>query len=755
MIDRNKGQGTKVERQIPMRLKRAFTLIELLTVIAITAILLTIIILPVFQSFNLLRTAQSYSDAQDKARVLIERIQREINNSALVRDNSGVAGSLAMVVPNQPTPANFGQDIVVTVPFAKIDLIMPAEGEPDPSGVLRNPYITKDEFGNPIQGKIDPTLRAPRGQTIFPVSQGFTLVRYFVGLARPFEDVGGTRFALRYNNTYDGLLMQRNGQRDNLFVLYRAEVQPRILLPAGYVANTELFEADAQGNPILDDPDFFSLLPGTDYQIGNRQLTAAGLAKSARISQWIRRSTIQTEVSRYDMIQPLYNKANRLVFHDLRTDPSDVVGPALKDRPRLLPLIQFKPTRVNGEPAEGMMAVRLGEEMENAKETGPDVFRTEFGAWSGTTVRMYPSGWNRTNAALNEYLVERIDQADGHIKIFVYDPDSGVADSIGGVAVFDVTEYNRVASNRQPADLGPFNMGVLPAANGFPNLFMAFLPDTGLGKVTASFGIDTVSDKPLSAGLPGGATINQPQVLTGPAVGPLNDPTAASPWANATSINERFNRLWVDPAFAAFKPDKLHRFIDLRVTNQLDASASPMDPAVGFGRTKIVAGSDIVIGPDQNPGPNFGEPIRYTRTTRTPGPNQYKINYVDLPEPDYALYGLPNPPAAYTATDFTSAIFQARFKVGYIQLNSDPNVPLPSGNIRVYYRFQFTGGKFAGNRNAIENLLGAPQDAVAVDYDTRQLMSVLLTIRNYPQSNVPNPQTVTLSATAKVRNYLR
>ena len=56
---------------------------------------------------------------------------------------------------------------------------------------------------------------------------------------------------------------------------------------------------------------------------------------------------------------------------------------------------------------------------------------------------------------------------------------------------------------------------------------------------------------------------------------------------------------------------------------------------------------------------------------------------------------VPNPGILYIATytpgNFSSEVFQARFKVGYIQLNSDPNVPLPLGNIRVNYRFQFTG----------------------------------------------------------------
>jgi hypothetical protein len=61
------------------------------------------------------------------------------------------------------------------------------------------------------------------------------------------------------------------------------------------------------------------------------------------------------------------------------------------------------------------------------------------------------------------------------------------------------------------------------------------------------------------------------------------------------------------------------------------------------------------------------------------------------------------------------------------------------GRIRVAYRFQFTNAT----------------DTVRVDYDTRQLMQILVTIRNYPQSSVPNPQTVTMKATANVKNFIR
>lgn len=728
------------------RSRKAFTLIELLTVIAITAILLTIIVLPIFQSFNLTRAAQAFSDAQDKARILIERIQREINNGASVRDNSGLRGSIAVRVPSSPG-GTYGPVVIETLPYMKLDIVKPAQGEPDPA----NP----GQFIDPNTGKVDPTLRSPKGQVVLPVSPGSTIVRYFVAPRNPFA---------AYNNPYDGLLMSRGGNQDNLYVLYRAEALVYVWDSNlnRFVVNTELFEADPTdptGNTVALLDDRFFMIPDLDNQ-GNALAGAALAAKQARVRNWLRRSVIQTEVSRYDMIQPLYNKANRIVFHDLRTDPSDAIGPALKDRPRLLPLVQFRPTRVSGEPAEGKMAVRLGEEMENAQETGPDVWTTVFAGWVSTTIRAYPSGWNRNIAAQDEYLIARLDPADNHIKIFEYDPGSGVPDDQSGTAVFDITAYNQQVSLLQanPNLAGPFNAALLPGATSSTaarNLFMAFLPDSGLGKVVASFGIDTVK---VAGALQPGASISQPEVATGPADSPLVDNGAGAVYSGpGYEINRCFNRVWNDPAYVGLRPDKIHRFIDLRVAQQTDNTRSygPLHPTLGLGRTKIVPGSEVVIGPDQNPGPNYGNAVRYTRTTRAPGPNQYKINYVDLPEPtNYGLYGLPTPPATYDPLDFTSAVFQARFKVGYIQLNSDPNVPLPAGNFRVYYRFQFTGGRSAGSIANINNG-GANQDSFAVDYDTRQLMSVLLTVRNYPQSNLPNPQTVTLSATAKVRNFLR
>ncbi len=80
--------------------RRAFTIIELLVVVAVTAILLVLIVAPIFQSFNITRQAQTFATAQARARLLTEQIGEEVGNAAAVRDNTGAKGSITVIVPN-------------------------------------------------------------------------------------------------------------------------------------------------------------------------------------------------------------------------------------------------------------------------------------------------------------------------------------------------------------------------------------------------------------------------------------------------------------------------------------------------------------------------------------------------------------------------------------------------------------------------------------------------------------------------------
>ena len=221
-----------------------------------------------------------------------------------------------------------------------------------------------------------------------------------------------------------------------------------------------------------------------------------------------------------------------------------------------------------------------------------------------------------------------------------------------------------------------------------------------------------------------------------------------SPEAGVYNINGCFNRVWNDNP--NLRPD-IQRSIDLRNSlRQGDGTAScrliPIRQLDSRERESCRAASkclDLIKFPVRTMEESFA--IRGPR--RTLGPDQYKINYVDVAEPDYTIMGVPPPPPTYDPTNLTSAVIQPRFKAGYIQLNSDPNAPIPNGDgtpgttrlFQVFYKFQFTH----------------PSDAFAVDYDSRQVMSINLTIRTFPQSNFPNAAGIAVKTSAIVRNFIR
>lgn len=738
-----------------MKKRLAFTLIEMLTVIAITAVLLTLIVVPIFQSFNMTRAAQAFADAQERGRILTERLSREIANSTMVRDtnytfNGYEADKVIRTGPAHscmvPIQIN-GTSTVYEFDYTKLDIVPPAQG--DPTKLLNGAYI------NPVTGKADPTLRAPKGQVNFPVAPGLTVVRYAIGLRDPF----GT-----YNNPYDGLLMARNGGRDNLVALYRFEFPLNIFVNGSLVPNPALFYLDSTGAGDIDNPYF--LIPDRD-----KNGDIAQTDKNARIYHWMHqlapwesatsdnnsvldaahntsnfaKVTMLTEVSRYDMIQPMYDKASR----QLRTQG----GKAL-----ILPTIQFRPTLVSNDPAKGFQATRLGEETDNAKNIAPDTYQTQFGGWSNVIVRNYAAG----------YTVGDLYQVVSHYNaIFAAKlPVGGSADGVDErYMLFDLDAYNNTAN--YPFTQAGFSAEYWDILHGgewinnqtMRDLFGPFTMLWKQGKIVTSFGIDEVGSSFLLGGAP-----NLPVVNTGDP----NDTSASSSFSPVTAsgsvdstytVNQAYNRaVDLHPELKA----SLRRFIDLRVIANQDGTLPPLfpfhitDTMTGLRRCRITPGTEVVYGPDQTLASlhqGVLDSVRYTRVTGAPGPNQYRINYVDLTEPNYANYGLPDPPPTYDPTNFVSAVFQPRFKAGYIEFDSDPTVQIPAGQIKVSYRFQFTGAITPDPAAPVANQLR--QDIFSVDYDTRQMISVLLTMRNYPQSNQPNPQTVTLKATATVRNLIR
>lgn len=786
--------------------RRAFTLIELLTVIAISSILLSIIAIPLIQSFNLTRVGQGYAEAQNRARLLIDAIAREISTSAGVRDNTGDKGAVDIWLPGKD-----GKEVFVRLYNAKIDILMPMLGEPlrgnsnDPNAALLNPNILINPQGDPTDPanwKQDPTLRTPNGQVSLPATTGFRMVRYFIGLRNPLAKNSDNR--AKYANPFNNILAHANINPENLYVVYRAEVDYRTwdAANARWVFNTELFPATAslsERSP-LDDPAFF-VPDGT-------------AAKANTIRAWLRHSRIVTELSRYDAIEPVFNKSTFKAEYDGNV-------------PRIVALTQFRPTRIANEPPEGQVAVRTNEEFEGSAKMGSETLLTKYGGWTNQIVRCYPSTYN-TNApwlawtpwqAPALYQIARpwtLPNGEEHMSLFSIPgqlANRGMIqrqDLTGGTEIFDATAYAE-ASRAEPgvgvnhagmtdADKKlsrfPFSFAVEQANQrsnwiNDPSMQEAFVPYAlypRLGKVQAGFsitevGLDGIDRNPNAPAVWKNKDVftfgrdNRPySVVTGvfdrntgattPLI-PSQDivPTVANEWTKddfspssaKSDINRRFNVLWNSWNLQFPNPSKLarqsncKRFLDLRFVPMADGTLSPLNPARGWKRARIVPGSEVVIGPDQIRPYTDGR-INYVRYQRVApnangnviiGPNEYAINYVDRPqaaEEAFEEIGLPYPaPDTYDPNSFASAIIAARYEAGYIEFHSEPDTPLPSGNLSVTYRFQFTEA----------------QDSFSVDYDSREIIDINVTVKNYPSSTTPNTQSVTLRGSATSRNFVR
>jgi prepilin-type N-terminal cleavage/methylation domain-containing protein len=182
---------------------------------------------------------------------------------------------------------------------------------------------------------------------------------------------------------------------------------------------------------------------------------------------------------------------------------------------------------------------------------------------------------------------------------------------------------------------------------------------------------------------------------TGAFATPFND---SNP--DPTTINGRYNEAYQRDPNNAPNIRRYVSLLDLDNDGRMDDARNHLT----FPTASIVPGSEVVIGPDQRPGPNYGSPIRYQRVSAanaTPGPNQYRILYQDAVPYQEVLrnYG------------FTPQLLR-----GYIEFYSDPRMPLPSNAeifVTFYYRFNLNG------------------DSYVADYQTRRLMNLKVGLKFY------------------------
>lgn len=243
----------------------AFTLTELLVVIALTGLLLALIIGPLIQGFRLTNRARALAEAQDSTRFGLERLKRELVQAAYVYDNANTPIILPLdaATPTRtgvygdiyPLGAN-GQPVTrPQISYAKLDFV-PAATLGEGPGVVIDPTTNKPLGGMPLQ---------------VPISPGRRIVRYFIGLRRNLDQAGNP---LYYQNVYE---FPRTDNGDlNTFILYRAEFDPN---------DPDL--VDQRVGPFqpggLHDPNFFYNTGTADsaFQVGNQVIKTGNGARYA------------------------------------------------------------------------------------------------------------------------------------------------------------------------------------------------------------------------------------------------------------------------------------------------------------------------------------------------------------------------------------------------------------------------------------------------------------------------------------------
>jgi type II secretory pathway pseudopilin PulG len=631
------------------RRNRSFTLVELLVVMAITAILLGLIFGPLIQGFNLTNRARVQVLTQDQARSVMETIQRDLANGVFVFDNTGETINIWVRHIN-------GSSVAIPMPYAFIDIVPPAR-END-----QNPVVLGEA------SNIDPTtgLAIDRGKLSLPLAPGRVIIRYWLGLRdnaslanRPIKP---------YLNVYEEP-PPVDASAHNPYILYRAIVSP--YLPNGAV-DTRLFHTDSQGRPILFDPNFFydsrvvQAPQGLDAaMLGWKDDNGDGKVNYCENWKAVARAMVPTD--RADLITLQRGPDRRPIYYN--------------DLPRVTTLVKFQPTFVGNDAGAPSSASDAGNE---APQVAPSSYFETHGHWI-TPFRVYV-----IRSPLNAPVLE----------FFYWE----------GTGNVELRRFDTATSNLTRTDTG-FNPNSPSLSPGASPMIM-FTVDPVRGMINFAF--------------PDSILLHDAQGRPLPST---FDPAEA---------NRKFN----EKAQQDGNPLNAYRYISLA---NLDPALNPnvQSPLATIPNVSIVPGSEVVRGPDMRPGPHYGKEITYTRVRRSGdprqiGPNEYMINYTDIPNPDGS-----------TPTDPLQ-------KMGTIIFNSRPDSPgvpnaLPERSYDQNGQLTESAAPITVTYQIQNNL---PTDVVKVDYITRELMTVSVGVRLFDLRS-GQPQQVTLTQKIKVRNLQR
>ena len=737
-------------RQVKMRqdAARAFTLIEILIVIALTAVLFALLLIPLVSALRYTQQAQIVTAAQDAARIAKERITRELGSAVFVFDGTSHPFQTSnMIKPGDDAYTNFldlpilsstGTPVVAQAFNAKLDFVLPKLND---NGATIDPTTnepitySQSQNGSAIIG--NPSY-------VFPLAAGTNMIRYFVALKDPTKP---------YNNTREGkTIIKGDGSDDNTYILYRAEFQPYLPVTdasgkvTGVKPDMRLFavrnNASGVSIPELDDPDFFryvninadgtqasaptdtnwlddthGLFPTQTAASSVTDATADGSAAqhNYRVSQWMQIAKPVIPGPNVDLLELPHNADNTLAYDTsgafsgvahsgVATDPV-----TMKTYPIVNTSCTFRPATISGNATPGTTADYNSQGVVSTDQSGftyiPTFYTASSQSWSlPYHVTLFPGTYGQPNtdpninAALSMYYdTEQFAGATTTVAATGYTASGGPLAINPG----DILEYKHL-----PSDMNTQGTLVYNVTQGYPvmsgsggsgytlggNQFvpMTINPDTG----TIMFTAPSLPNGPYDRLTRAWQYIPLTLAATPNAGGIASDGT-------------------VDLTLPASNPAKLtdsplQGFHTLTATSGLTQT--------GVLNAHIVPGSARVTGPDQTAGPNQGQPVSYTEIKSSVGivgENQFYIDY------GTSILHLSSivlqPQAGQTIVAPVSVIYD-------YQANMSLTTPLASPPPSTFTSLDLTTDPYQPMQ-------------VSVDYQTRDLIDVSIGVRIYDVTN--------------------
>ena len=738
-------------RQLHKTLRRAFTLIELLIVIALTAVLLTLLIVPLISALRYTQQAQIVTAAQDAARIVKERITRELGSAVFVFDGTSHPFQTSNPIqPGDDAYTNFldlqilnstGGSVIAHAYNAKLDFVLPKLND---SGAAIDPTTnepisyTQSQNGSAIIG--NPSL-------VFPLAAGTTMIRYFVGLKDPTKP---------YNNTREG---KANGGTDNTYILYRAQFQPYKPITdaagkvTGVMPNTELFATRKNSNnvdiPELDDPDFFRYVGKGDTDwlddshatYGATALSGQDVAShNARVDKWVQIAKAVIPGPNVDLLLLPHNADNALSYDPGTPLSPDVCTatacPAIAHSgiardpvtgnyyPIVNTSVTFRPATVSGNATPGTTSEYNTQGVVSVDQAGytyiPTVYTAGSQSWSlPYHVSLFPNNYNSPPAnatpaqitALSMYYdTEQFAAGRTMVTPPSSYPPMGVPNTPLYINPGDILEYRHLNTDQSAQGTLVYNV-----TQGYPVLLNS----------ASAYVLGGTQFVPMTINPDAGTLMfTAPSLPNGP--------------------YDRQNRQWNYGTVPVYPSSPTQTDLDTQNKGGIDstgaldltlpASATPAltdSPLQGYHQftvggslvstgvenAHLVPGSVRVTGPDQTSGPNSGQAITYTEVNSSVGTvsdNQFSIDYATG-----ILHLTPGTTGVSVIYDY-----QANLTLTMPLANPLPSTQtgLVNQNGNLYLPLDLAGNPYLPMQ-------------VKVDYQTRDLIDVNIGVRIYDITN--------------------